>query len=170
MRMIRPLALFILHLSAFILFSQASSHENAPNVLIILADDLGYSDVGSFGAELIDTPNIDKLAREGMKFTRAYTPCSVCSPTRYGLLTGRYYWRSKHPETKVIQAGQGLAIEDGRETLATLFKKKGYATAIVGKWHLGFGEFRNFDQQYDWTADKPIGPGRFRWDSIIISG
>ncbi len=160
MRMILPFALFVFHISSFIALSQASSHETEPNVLIILADDLGYTDVGSFGAELIDTPIIDNLARTGMKFTRAYTPCSVCSPTRYGLLTGRYYWRSRqHPETKVIQAGQGLAIEDGRETLATLFKKKGYATAIVGKWHLGFGEFKNFDQQYDWTADKPIGPG-----------
>ena len=160
MRMIRPFALFILLLASFICFSQASSHENQPNVLIILADDLGYTDIGAFGAELIDTPNIDKLARDGMKFTRAYTPCSVCSPTRYGLLTGRYYWRSKrHPPTKVIQPGQGLAIEDGRETLATLFKKKGYKTGVVGKWHLGFGAFKNFDQQYDWTANKPIGPG-----------
>ena len=160
MRMIRPFTLFILHVSSFILVTQASSHENQPNVIVILADDLGYTDVGAFGAELIDTPNIDRLARDGMKFTQAYTPCSVCSPTRYGLLTGRYYWRSKqHPPTKVIQAGQGLAIEDGRETLGTLFQKKGYATAIVGKWHLGFGEFKNFDQQYDWTTDKPIGPG-----------
>ncbi|MBH53610.1 MAG: hypothetical protein CMI18_04605 [Opitutaceae bacterium] len=131
-----------------------------PNVVIILADDLGYTDVGAFGAELIATPHIDKLAKEGMRFTRAYTPCSVCSHTRYGLLTGRYYWRSKqHPETKVIQGGQGLAIEKGRETLGTLFKKKRYATGIIGKWHLGFGEFKNFEQQYDWTADKKIGPG-----------
>ena len=138
----------------------ASSHKSLPNVVIILADDLGYGDVGAFGAELIATPSIDRLAKEGMKFTRAYTPCSVCSPTRYGLLTGRYYWRSKqHPETKVIQPGQALCIEDGRETLGTLFKKKGYATGIIGKWHLGFGKFRNFDQQYDWTQDKPIGLG-----------
>jgi arylsulfatase A len=138
----------------------ASAHHSQPNVVIILADDLGYGDVGCFGAELIATPHIDRLAAEGMRFTRAYTPCSVCSPTRYGLLTGRYYWRSKqHPPTKVIQDGQGLCIEEGRETLATLFKKKGYATGIVGKWHLGFGKFRNFDQQYDWTKKKPIGPG-----------
>lgn len=160
MRMIRPIALFILNIPAFILLTQGSSSENQPNVVVILADDLGYTDVGTFGAELIDTPHIDKLAQDGMKFTSAYTPCSVCSPTRYGLLTGRYYWRSKqHPPTKVIQPGQGLAIEKGRETLATLFKKKGYSTAVVGKWHLGFGAFNNFDQQYDWTANKPIGPG-----------
>ena len=124
-------------------FSATTYAEDPPNVLIILADDLGYTDVGAFGAELIATPHIDRLSREGMKFTRAYAPCSVCSPTRYGLLTGRYYWRSKqHPETKVIQPGQGLSIEKGRETLATLFKKKGYHTGIIGKWHLGFGEFK----------------------------
>jgi len=156
----RFLVFYSLLLAVLNPFVSADSHKERPNVLIILADDLGYTDIGAFGAELIDTPNIDKLAREGMKFTRAYTPCSVCSPTRYGLLTGRYYWRSKqHPETKVIQPGQGLAIEKGRETLATLFKQKGYATGVVGKWHLGFGAFKNFDQQYDWTSRKKIGPG-----------
>ncbi len=156
----RLLTLFCLTSTTICLIAQADSHQSQPNVLIILADDLGYTDVGAFGAELIATPNIDKLARDGMKFTQAYTPCSVCSPTRYGLLTGRYYWRSQqHPSTKVIQDGQGLAIEKGRETLATLFKKKGYATGIIGKWHLGFGEFKNFDQQYDWTSRKKIGPG-----------
>lgn len=156
-RLFAALSLFPLIL---IQLAQADSHGKPPNVIVILADDLGYTDVGAFGAELIDTPHIDRLAREGMKFTQAYTPCSVCSPTRYGLLTGRYYWRSKqHPSTKVIQDGQGLAIEKGRETLATLFKKKGYATGVVGKWHLGFGDFKNFEQQYDWTANKKIGPG-----------
>lgn len=134
--------------------------DEPPNVLIILADDLGYTDVSSFGAELISTPHVDRLAKEGMKFTRAYTPCSVCSPTRYGLLTGRYYWRSKqHPPTKVVQDGQGLAIELDRETLGTLFQQKGYTTGVIGKWHLGFGEFENFDQYYDWSTDKKIGPG-----------
>ncbi len=150
---------WILCLLLFLPFAAGQDSE-PPNVLIILADDLGYTDVGSFGAELIKTPHIDRLVKEGMKFTRAYTPCSVCSPTRYSLLTGRYYWRSKqHPPTKVIQDGQGLAIELGRETLGTLFKKKGYTTGVIGKWHLGFGEFKDFDQYYDWTANHKIGPG-----------
>lgn len=154
---LRRSLLFLYLLVASSLFS---AEKEPPNVVLILADDLGYNDVGAFGAELIATPHIDRLAKEGMKFTRAYTPCSVCSPTRYSMLTGRYYWRSEqHPPTKVIQDGQGLSIELDRETLGTLFKKKGYKTGVIGKWHLGFGEFRNFDQYYDWTADKKIGPG-----------
>ena len=154
---LRRSLIFLCLLVASTLFS---AEKEPPNVVLILADDLGYNDVGAFGAELIATPHIDRLATEGMKFTRAYTPCSVCSPTRYSLLTGRYYWRSEqHPPTKVIQDGQGLAIELGRETLGTLFKKKGYKTGVIGKWHLGFGEFKDFDQYYDWTAEKKIGPG-----------
>ncbi len=156
-----PIASITLFLFGCVFANRIDAQDtDPPNVILILADDLGYTDVGAFGAELIATPHIDRLAKEGMTFTRAYTPCSVCSPTRYSLLTGRYYWRSKqHPETKVIQDGQGLAIELGRETLGTLFKKKGYTTGVIGKWHLGFGEFKNFDQYYDWTAAKKIAPG-----------
>ena len=159
--MMRTFLLIVVTLVFILLFghAQSGSGYDRPNVLVILADDMGYGDVGAFGAELIATPSIDKLAREGMRFTTAYTPCSVCSPTRYGLITGRYAWRSKqHPETKVIQDGQALAIEKGRETLATLFKQKGYATGIIGKWHLGFGQFKSFDDKFDWTKGK-IAPG-----------
>ena len=106
---------------------------NQPNILFIMADDHSAKAISSYNGGINKTPNIDRIAKEGMKFTRAYTPSSVCSPTRYSMLTGRYYWRSEqHPPTKVIQDGQGLAIELDRETLGTLFKKKGYKSGVIG--------------------------------------
>lgn len=116
-----------------------------PNVVLILADDLGWGSIGSYGADsrLVRTPNIDRIAAEGMRFLDASTPSSVCSPTRYGLLTGRYAWRRgnryrAHPFVPLL-------IEPDRLTLASLLRDAGYRTAAIGKWHLGYGSQRRLD-------------------------
>lgn len=108
-----------------------------PNIVVILADDLGYGDVRCYNAESrIPTPHIDRLAAAGMRFTDAHTPSAVCSPTRYGLLTGRFAWRTRLTRG-VLDSFDPPLIESGRMTVASLLKQQGYATACVGKWHLG---------------------------------
>lgn len=110
-----------------------------PNVVIILADDLGYGDVKCYNPERgkIPTPNIDKLASQGMRFTDAHTSSGVCSPTRYTLLTGRYHWRTRL-QSYVLNYLDGPLIAPGRLTLASLLKQHGYRTGAIGKWHLGW--------------------------------
>lgn len=138
---------------------QAATAAPRPNVLLILADDLGYGDVGCYGATKIRTPHMDRLAREGMRFTQAYTPGSVCSPTRYGLLAGRYFWRAPlHPETGVLAPGAPLVFERDRLTLGALFQRHGYTTGCIGKWHLGFGDGTTWQWRYDWSRED-IKPG-----------
>lgn len=120
-----------------------------PNIVFILADDLGIGDLGCYNSESkVATPNMDRIAAEGMRFNDAHTPSSVCSPTRYGVLTGRYAWRSRL-KNGVLWGYSRSLIEPGRETVASLLKKQGYATAAVGKWHLGL-------QQTDKTIQAPI--------------
>jgi len=111
-----------------------------PNVLLIFADDLGYGDVQCYGGK-VKTPNIDRLAAEGMRFSTAYLPASVCSPSRYSLLTGRYFWRNpRHPVKGVIGPSSPIAFNDGELTLQKMFQEKGYETSVFGKWHLGMGK------------------------------
>ena len=121
-----------------------------PNIILINADDLGYGDLSCYGAKLISTPNIDKLAKDGMRFTDAHSPSAVCSPSRYGLLTGRYPLRRNiwGPLPYTCK----LTIEEGTPTLGKVLKKAGYSTACIGKWHLGFGKNKT-----DWN--KAITPG-----------
>lgn len=108
-----------------------------PNIVVILADDLGYGDVRAFNPDgKIATPHLDRLAAEGMRFTDAHSPSSVCSPTRYGLMTGRYAWRSKLQQG-VLGGLSPRLIEPARMTIASLLKANGYHTACIGKWHLG---------------------------------
>lgn len=110
-----------------------------PNLVFILCDDLGYGDVkcNNPGGR-IATPNVDRLAASGMRFTDAHTTSSVCTPTRYGVLTGRYNWRS-HLQRGVLGGLSPLLIEPGRMTVAGMLRQQGYHTACVGKWHLGLG-------------------------------
>jgi arylsulfatase A-like enzyme len=111
---------------------------NKPNIVFILSDDQGYGDVSALNpAGRIATPNIDRLAREGMYFTDAHSASSVCSPTRYSLLTGRYAWRTRLQE-RVLAGFSPPLIEQDRLTVAELLQREGYRTGIVGKWHLGF--------------------------------
>jgi arylsulfatase A len=111
----------------------ASTPTPRPNVVVLLADDLGYGDVGCYGATGIKTPNIDRLAAQGMRFSDAHAPSAVCQPSRYGLLAGRYYWRRK-PFHK------GYDFQEGEMTLPAALRNAGYATACFGKWHLGLGD------------------------------
>jgi arylsulfatase A-like enzyme len=108
-----------------------------PNIVVILADDTGYGDVGCYNDDSkIPTPNIDRVAAEGIRLTDAHSPSALCTPTRYGLLTGRYYWRTPKKHSLVMPY-EPPVIEPGRPTLATMLRDRGYATACVGKWHLG---------------------------------
>lgn len=109
-----------------------------PNIVFIMADDMGYGDVGCYGSVKIQTPHIDRLAREGMRFTDAHSSSAVCTPSRYSVLTGRYCWRTPLKEW-VLWGFEPPLIDPARQTVAALLKEHGYATAAIGKWHLGLG-------------------------------
>jgi arylsulfatase A-like enzyme len=127
-------------LAALAAGAYAATPASRPNILLILADDLGYGDVHALNPERgkIDTPNLDRLAAEGMTFTDAHSSSSVCTPTRYSLLTGRYSWRSRLQQGVLNGMSEPLLPRD-RMTIASFLKKQGYATACLGKWHLGLG-------------------------------
>lgn len=141
-------------------FSFALPAAEKPNIIIILADDYGWGSVGCYGADqkLIQTPNLDRLAREGRRFTDANTTSSVCSPTRYSVLTGRYCWRTSLTH-EVLGTFSPLHIEPGRLNMASLLKKHGYQTAAIGKWHLGYGTSDGSPKwKTDYTAELSPGP------------
>jgi len=131
-----------------------------PNIVVILADDFGYGSLNCYGADrkLIRTPHLDRLAKEGIRFTDANTPSSVCSPTRYGLITGRYCWRTTL-KYEVLATTAPLHIEPERLTVASLLKAEGYRTAAIGKWHLGYGTGKT-----DFTGDLRPGPLEIGFD------
>jgi arylsulfatase A len=133
-----------------------------PNIVVILADDFGYGSVGAYGADpaLVRTPHLDRLAREGRRFTDAYTPSSVCTPTRYALITGRYCWRTPLNHGGVANTLDPLLIETTRPTIASLLTKHGYATGFVGKWHLGYGT----EPRVDFTKELKPGPLELGFD------
>ena len=140
--------------AALLLASAAQAAAPAkPNIVVILADDYGWGSVGCYGAKGVKTPHLDRLAQEGRRFTHAYAPGSVCSPTRYGLMTGRYYWRTPVKDGRVLPANSPLHIETNRLTLASLCRSQGYRTAGFGKWHLGL----TTERVTDWS--KPLVPG-----------
>ncbi len=109
----------------------------SPNIVFVMADDMGYGDPGCYGAEKIQTPNIDAVAAEGIRCTDVHASAAVCTPSRYSVLTGRYAWRTRLKER--VQCGHGAPlIKTGRRTVAEVLKSKGYRTGAFGKWHLGF--------------------------------
>ena len=134
--------------------SSALATDKSPNVVLIFADDMGYGDLGCYGATKVQTPNIDKLATEGRRFTDVHSASAVCTPSRYGLLTGQYPFRAVGGKGIWGPCGhlQSLLIDTNKLTLGQLFKNKGYSTAAIGKWHLGFGQGKT-----DWN--KPLRPG-----------
>ena len=127
---------FFLLLAA--LFVGPLAHAQQPNVILIYADDLGYGDLSSYGATKISTPNIDKLAAQGIRFTNGHSTSATCTPSRYALMTGEYPWR--RPGTSILPGDAALIVPTDKATLPGVFKKAGYRTAIVGKWHLGLGD------------------------------
>jgi len=130
-----------------------------PNIVFIMADDMGIGDVGCYNPQsLIPTPHIDRLAREGVRLTDAHSPSAVCTPTRYGVLTGRYCWRSPL-KSEVLYGYEHPLIKPERMTVASLLKKHGYATACIGKWHLGLGWSAKPGMKVDF--DRPLP-----WPSI----
>ncbi|MHA7110212.1 sulfatase family protein [Sunxiuqinia elliptica] len=138
-----------------------TSSRKTPNIVIIYADDLGYGDVSCYGATGLKTPNIDKLAGEGVRFTQGYCTSATCTPSRYGMLTGQYPWRNKRAQ--VLPGDAPLLIEPGSVTLPSMLKEAGYRTGIVGKWHLGLGEGR-----INWNEEVKPGPRQVGFDYDFI--
>ncbi len=156
-RILRHSAIF---LSATVLSAQTFlAAAETPNVIVIMADDLGYGDVSCYGAKSLQTPNIDKLAAEGIRFNSGYCSASTCTPTRYSFLTGNYAFRRKG--TGIAPPNGPAIIQPGMETLPSLLKKAGYATAVIGKWHLGLGKP---DEGPDWNGELKPGPREIGFD------
>ena len=134
-----------------------------PNVIVILADDLGYGDLKCYGAKNIETPHVDKLASEGIRFTNAHTVAATSTPSRYSLLTGEYAWR--RPDTDIAAGDVKMIIRPEQYTMADMFKSAGYATAAIGKWHLGLGDKTGGQ---DWNAPLPAAWGDLGFDYHYI--
>jgi len=156
------LGMGLLMLTGVFLFScnqkekkETVSEKSLPNIIYVLADDLGYGDIVAFNSNgKIKTPNLDQLANDGIKFTDAHTSSAVCTPTRYGILTGRYNWRSPIKSGVLTGVSKAL-IPNDRTTVASLLKSKGYKTGFIGKWHLG----------WDWALKQGDSIGGTGWNA-----
>ena len=154
-----------LSLISFCLFAQTpkkNTNLSKPNVIFIYADDLGYGDLSCYGATKIKTPNLDKLANQGVKFTNAHCTSATCTPSRYALLTGEYPWRKSG--TGILPGDAALIIPTDKITLPKLFKQAGYKTANVGKWHLGLGD----QVAKNWNGEIKPGPNEVGFDYSFI--
>jgi len=138
-----------------------AASDRPPNIVIVYADDLGWGDAGCYGATLVRTPNLDRLAAEGLRFTDAYCTSAICTPSRYSLLTGRYAWRE--PGRGVLTGDAPMMIQPGTPTIASLLKLAGYRTAVIGKWHLGLG-----DGKPDWNGTITPGPESIGFDHHFL--
>lgn len=152
--------LFLLFIAC--LTGTAAYTQQRPNVIIIMTDDLGYGDLGCYGATKIKTPHIDRLAKQGIRFTNAHSTSATCTPSRYALMTGQYPWRKKG--TGILPGDAALIIPTDKITLPALFKRAGYATGIVGKWHLGLGN----TLEKNWNSIITPGPNEVGFDYSFI--
>lgn len=137
--------------------------KSRPNVIIIVADDLGYGDLECYGAKNVQTPNVNRLAQHGIRFSNGYAVAATSTPSRYSLLTGEYAWR--RPDTDVARGDAGLIIRPQQLTVADVFKSKGYNTCAIGKWHLGLGHATG---EQDWNAPLPAALGDLGFDYHYI--
>lgn len=135
--------------------------DQPPNIILIYMDDLGYGDVSAYGATEIHTPHMDRLAHEGLRFTRGYATSATCSPSRFGILTGVYPWRNK--DAKILPGTAPLLIDTSMMTLPRMLKQEGYHTGVVGKWHLGLGS-----GMVDWNDYISPGPNEVGFDYSYI--
>lgn len=140
-----------------------TSDPSRPNVLIIYADDLGYGDLQCYGAKNVETPNVNRLADNGIRFTHAYATAATSTPSRYSMLTGHYSWR--RPDTDIAPGDAGMIIRPEQYTMADMFKSAGYATCAIGKWHLGLGDKTGTQ---DWNAQLPAALGDLGFDYSYI--
>ena len=146
-------------LFAALAFSSFAAKTSHPNIIIIYADDVGYGDLGVYGAEAIDTPSLDKLAANGVRFTAAYASASTCTPSRYSLLTGEYPFRNQRAQ--ILPGNAPLIIDPAKPTIPSVLKTVGYQTALVGKWHLGLG---SATEPLDWNQEIKPGPKQLGFD------
>ena len=141
--------------------AELQSAERPPNIVVIMADDLGYGDLSCYGATSLETPNIDRLAHQGQRFTSGYCSASTCTPTRYSFLTGTYAFRKKG--TGIAPPNSPALISEGTTTIASLLQSVGYKTAVIGKWHLGLGT-----QEPDWNGALKPGPLEIGFDRCFL--
>lgn len=144
-----------------------SNKQELPNIIVVYVDDLGYGDLSSYGATHIKTPNVDRLANEGLLFTNAYATSAICTPSRYSFLTGKYQWRNtttwsvgKIKDVSIAPGDAGLTIDTAQTTMADVLKQTGYRTGVVGKWHLGLGPVGG----PDWNGEIAPGPQDIGFD------
>lgn len=142
---------------------QKVTDRKAPNVVFIYADDLGYGDLECYGAKNVQTPNVNRLAAEGIRFNNAHATAATSTPSRYSMLTGEYAWR--RPGTDVAAGNAGMIVRPGSYTMADVFKNVGYTTAAFGKWHLGLGDKTG---EQDWNAPLPAALGDLGFDYSYI--
>jgi arylsulfatase A-like enzyme len=145
--------------SAFSL-ATAGRHKK-PNIVVILSDDVGYGDLSCYGATHVHTPRIDALAAHGLRFTDAHSDAATCTPSRYAMLTGSYAWR--HDGVQILPGDAQSLIKPGQATIASVLKSAGYATGLVGKWHIGLG-----NGTIDWNGDIRPGPCEVGFDDAFF--